>query len=149
MLYIRYEKTWYGKNNPQRPHSRSVIWISLTYLILFLNILEWTLITLLQAESLWQVPTIKPWESSTLMLVRVEKSIMASECKSKFFFFGWLLIKNVARIFAVSFTQDNHYVLSGSEDMNIRIWKARASEAMGVVSIVSIIKQLLNWIALR
>ena len=34
----------------------------------------------------------------------------------------------------VKWSMDNKYILSGSMEMNIRIWKARASEKLGVVS---------------
>ena len=36
------------------------------------------------------------------------------------------------RVFSVLYTMDNKYVLSGSDDGNVRLWKARASEKMGV-----------------
>lgn len=36
------------------------------------------------------------------------------------------------RIFSVQFSMDAKYVLSGSDDGNIRLWKARAAERMGV-----------------
>lgn len=36
------------------------------------------------------------------------------------------------RVFSVIYTMDNKYVLSGSDDGNVRLWKARASEKMGV-----------------
>ena len=39
--------------------------------------------------------------------------------------------KRMQRIFAVKFTQDNKYILSGSDDTNIRLWKARASDKIG------------------
>lgn len=32
------------------------------------------------------------------------------------------------------FTADARYVLSGSDDGNVRIWKANASEKMGIVT---------------
>jgi WD repeat and SOF domain-containing protein 1 len=35
--------------------------------------------------------------------------------------------KRMQRIFAVKFSADNKYVLSGSDDTNIRLWKAQAS----------------------
>lgn len=35
---------------------------------------------------------------------------------------------------SVLFSMDAHYVFSGSEDMNIRIWKSEASRPVGVVS---------------
>lgn len=28
---------------------------------------------------------------------------------------------------------DNEYILSGSDDMNIRIWKAKASKPIGII----------------
>ena len=41
--------------------------------------------------------------------------------------------KRMQRVFAVRFSGDASYVLSGSDDMNLRVWKAAASERMGVV----------------
>ena len=40
--------------------------------------------------------------------------------------------KRMQRIFCVNFTTDSKFVLSGSDDTNIRIWKAKASESLGV-----------------
>jgi WD repeat and SOF domain-containing protein 1 len=40
--------------------------------------------------------------------------------------------KRMQRVFSVGFTSDAEYVLSGSDDTNIRIWKAQASESIGV-----------------
>jgi hypothetical protein len=37
------------------------------------------------------------------------------------------------RIFATSFTNDARFVLSGSDDGNVRIWKARADEKLGII----------------
>jgi hypothetical protein len=37
-------------------------------------------------------------------------------------------------ISCVQWTLDNKYVISGSEEMCLRLWKARASEKLGVVS---------------
>eukprot|EP01092_Planopodium_desertum_P008910 TRINITY_DN3796_c0_g1_i1.p2 TRINITY_DN3796_c0_g1~~TRINITY_DN3796_c0_g1_i1.p2 ORF type:complete len:122 (-),score=18.93 TRINITY_DN3796_c0_g1_i1:10-375(-) len=37
------------------------------------------------------------------------------------------------RVFCVQYTKDSKYVLSGSEDTNLRIWKAKASEPAGVL----------------
>jgi len=39
--------------------------------------------------------------------------------------------KRMQRVFTVQYTSDNAYVLSGSDDTNIRLWRARASEASG------------------
>jgi len=41
--------------------------------------------------------------------------------------------KRMQRVFACHWTQDSKYVISGSDDTNLRIWKARASEALGTV----------------
>ena len=38
------------------------------------------------------------------------------------------------KVFTVNYTSDNNYVLSGSDDFNIRLWKARASEKIGQLS---------------
>lgn len=35
----------------------------------------------------------------------------------------------------VCWTLDNKYIVSASDEMNIRLWKARASEKLGVVSV--------------
>ncbi|CAO3626657.1 unnamed protein product [Cunninghamella blakesleeana] len=40
--------------------------------------------------------------------------------------------KRMQRVFCVQFTKDSKYVLSGSDDGNIRLWKAHASEKLGV-----------------
>jgi len=39
--------------------------------------------------------------------------------------------KRMQRVFCVKYTMDNKYVLSGSDDANIRLWKANASEQIG------------------
>jgi len=36
-------------------------------------------------------------------------------------------------VFCVAYSADNRFVMSGSDDTNIRVWKARASEKMGKV----------------
>lgn len=38
--------------------------------------------------------------------------------------------KRMQRVFCSAFTSDDQYVLSGSDDTNIRLWKARASESV-------------------
>ena len=40
--------------------------------------------------------------------------------------------KRMQRVFSVQFSMDSKYVLSGSDDGNVRIWKAHASEKIGV-----------------
>lgn len=37
-------------------------------------------------------------------------------------------------VICIKWSADNKYILSGSDEMNIRLWKANASEKLGVVS---------------
>ena len=37
------------------------------------------------------------------------------------------------RLSTVQWTLDDKYIISGSDEMNIRIWKARASEKLGIL----------------
>jgi DDB1- and CUL4-associated factor 13 len=39
--------------------------------------------------------------------------------------------KRMQRIFTVQYTMDHRFVISGSDDSNLRLWKARASEQLG------------------
>ena len=39
--------------------------------------------------------------------------------------------KRMQRVFTVNYSMDNTFVISGSDDTNIRLWKARASEKLG------------------
>lgn len=41
--------------------------------------------------------------------------------------------KRMQRVFAVRFSGDGSYIFSGSDDMNVRVWKAEASEQLGVL----------------
>ena len=41
--------------------------------------------------------------------------------------------KRMQRLTCVAWSKDNKYILSGSDEMNIRLWKARASEKIGIV----------------
>ncbi|GMH38452.1 hypothetical protein BSKO_06336 [Bryopsis sp. KO-2023] len=41
--------------------------------------------------------------------------------------------ERMQRVFSVRFSGDASYVFSGSDDMNLRVWKAKASEQLGVV----------------
>lgn len=40
--------------------------------------------------------------------------------------------KRMQRVFCVDYTADSQYILSGSDDTNIRLWKSEASKAIGV-----------------
>ncbi|XP_014668035.1 PREDICTED: DDB1- and CUL4-associated factor 13-like [Priapulus caudatus] len=42
--------------------------------------------------------------------------------------------KRMQRVTCVRWTMDNKYILSGSDEMNIRIWKSAASEKLGVTT---------------
>jgi WD repeat and SOF domain-containing protein 1 len=39
--------------------------------------------------------------------------------------------KRMQRLFTVNYTMDNAYIVSGSDDTNVRLWKARSSEKLG------------------
>ena len=41
--------------------------------------------------------------------------------------------KRMQRLTCVAWSRDNRYILSGSDEMNIRLWKARASEKLGIM----------------
>lgn len=41
--------------------------------------------------------------------------------------------KRMQRLSCMAWSLDNKYVLCGSDEMNIRIWKSKASEKLGVV----------------
>jgi WD repeat and SOF domain-containing protein 1 len=41
--------------------------------------------------------------------------------------------KRMQRVFCVKYSCDATYVISGSDDTNLRLWKAKASEQLGVV----------------
>ena len=36
------------------------------------------------------------------------------------------------RVFTVNYSSDSRFIISGSDDTNIRIWKTNASEALGL-----------------
>lgn len=43
--------------------------------------------------------------------------------------------KRMQHVITVKWTSDNKYILCGSDEMNIRLWKANASEKLGVVRV--------------
>lgn len=57
--------------------------------------------------------------------------------------------KRMQRLTCVKWSLDNKYILTGSDEMNIRIWKAKASEKLGVVSKTIILHLLPLFIALQ
>lgn len=42
--------------------------------------------------------------------------------------------KRMQHVICVKWSSDSKYILSGSDEMNIRLWKANAAEKLGVVS---------------
>lgn len=42
--------------------------------------------------------------------------------------------KRMQRLTCVGWSLDDKYIISGSDEMNLRIWKAKASEKLGIVS---------------
>lgn len=52
------------------------------------------------------------------------------------------------RVVDVKWSLDNRFVLSASDEMNLRIWKANASEKLGVVCISNITSILVEseWV---
>lgn len=42
--------------------------------------------------------------------------------------------KRMQRVFAARYSMDAAYVLSGSDDFNLRLWKAHAAEKLGIVT---------------
>lgn len=42
--------------------------------------------------------------------------------------------KRMQHVICVKWSMDNKYILSGSDEMNIRLWKANAAEKLGTVS---------------
>ena len=54
--------------------------------------------------------------------------------KRRFNFHSAHFLSEICRVFCVKFSCDASYVISGSDDTNLRLWKAKASEQLGVVS---------------
>lgn len=64
-----------------------------------------------------------------LMKGFLESAIIPKECRSKVN--NQLIIR--IRVYSVMYTMDNKYVLSGSDDTNIRLWKAQANDPIKLV----------------
>jgi DDB1- and CUL4-associated factor 13 len=43
--------------------------------------------------------------------------------------------KRMQRLTCIKWSLDDKYILSGSDEMNIRIWKSRAAEKLGAVRV--------------
>lgn len=43
--------------------------------------------------------------------------------------------KRMQHVICIKWSSDNKYILSGSDEMNIRLWKANAAEKLGMVSV--------------
>lgn len=52
--------------------------------------------------------------------------------------------KRMQHVITVKWTSDSKYILCGSDEMNIRLWKANASEKLGVVRLFCYHKTVLG-----
>ncbi len=59
--------------------------------------------------------------------IRIFKS---GEGKSREVYHG----KRMQKVFSVMWSLDNNYIVSGSEDTNIRVWKAKSDQKVGLVN---------------
>lgn len=60
--------------------------------------------------------------------------------------FAFLSLRNrskeaIHRVFSIMYTLDSRFVLSGSDDGNLRLWKSRASDKLGILSTREIAKR--------
>ena len=60
------------------------------------------------------------------MMADLEKYITLSACNSNIIFH----LNSSVRVNSVIYSMDNKFIFTGSEDTNIRIWKANAGDAM-------------------
>jgi WD40 repeat protein len=68
-------------------------------------------------------------------MARDQKCIILNECKGKPMYFRWsACLHSTQRVSSSLFTADARFVLTGSDDGNIRIWKAKASEKLGIIT---------------
>jgi WD40 repeat protein len=61
-----------------------------------------------------------------------EKLIIQSECKS-----NKKLFIAIYRVYSVLYSMDDRYVISGSDDTNIRFWKSNANDPIKLVSSIN------------
>jgi len=52
--------------------------------------------------------------------------------------------KRMQRLSCIKWSLDNKYIISGSDEMNLRVWKAKASEKLGIVSKTSQLTVFIN-----
>lgn len=71
-------------------------------------------------------------DKSWLFFVKI--FIVLSLLKIKFIYREIYHTKRMQRVVCVKWSLDNKYIISGSDEMNIRLWKAFASQKLGVVS---------------
>jgi len=50
--------------------------------------------------------------------------------------------RRMQRVFCVKYSADSNYVLSGSDDSVIRLWKSHASQNLGIVRPTSVTPQI-------
>jgi len=67
-------------------------------------------------------------QSEFLKRVKVDrgKLITPKECKSNIYLF-------YNRVYSVLYSLDDRYVISGSDDTNVRFWKSNANDAIKLV----------------
>ena len=68
--------------------------------------------------------------------VHNQRCITQNECRGEFV--SLLFIETFAhalhRVSSSIFTADARFVISGSDDGNVRVWKAKASEKLGIIT---------------
>lgn len=70
-------------------------------------------------------------EFVTAGLDRSVRLFRCSETASRDVYYQRRMERRMARVFSVRYSMDDMFVFSGSDDANIRQWKARASEKLG------------------
>lgn len=71
------------------------------------------------------------WQGSGCVSRKEDAAVYGSFAINNFY---WSLnYTGIYSVFSTMYTGDAAFVLSGSDDGNVRMWKARASEKLGVV----------------